>query len=235
MEDEMRPLPEGWVRQFDPEHNHQYYVDTTKTPPRSIWHHPYDDEVYRSSLSKQELSNLDRLHKSVSLKDIEAESSDEEGHAGPSRTHAPEITTSSDEPHGLHKFSRKLKDKLTQTTHQEREAARQQRAAEERRAYELHNAARRALAQAMQTGEPQFLFKDPQGRDVYIEPPNGPRAPPGANGYNPYSSGVYANPNARFIRPQQEYYRPYGYGYGGGLGLPLLGGLLLGASVGTFF
>jgi hypothetical protein len=27
----------------------------------------------------------------------------------------------------------------------------------------------------------------------------------------------YANPNSRFVRPQQPYSGPYGYGYGGGL------------------
>lgn len=82
MEDEQRPLPQGWIRQYDTEQHHQFFVDTSATPPRSIWHHPYDDEEYLSSLSSSERAHINRLQKSVSLKDIEAESSDDE--AGPS-------------------------------------------------------------------------------------------------------------------------------------------------------
>ncbi|KAJ3928312.1 MAG: hypothetical protein NXY57DRAFT_533372 [Lentinula lateritia] len=39
------PLPEGWVEEFH-ESGHPYYVDTLANPPRSIWIHPYEDEVY---------------------------------------------------------------------------------------------------------------------------------------------------------------------------------------------
>ncbi|KAF2100487.1 hypothetical protein NA57DRAFT_54571 [Rhizodiscina lignyota] len=235
MEDEHRPLPKGWVRQFDTAHNHQFFVDTTADPPRSMWHHPYDDDEYLKSLPKEERENINRLQKSISLKDIEAESSDEEGHAGPSRTAgAPEISGSSGQPTGIHKFGRRLKDKVTQTTHEERETSRRQRAELERQQYEQHLAYRRALSQAIQSGQPQYLGKDRNGRDVYIEPPSGPGAPRGAYGYNPYTQGPYANnPNARFIRPQYDYNRPVGYGYGGGLGLPLVGGLLGGALLGA--
>lgn len=38
-----RPLPEGWVRQLDPNTGHHFYVDTKANPPKSIWQHPYDD------------------------------------------------------------------------------------------------------------------------------------------------------------------------------------------------
>jgi hypothetical protein len=50
-------------------------------------------------------------------------------------------------------------------------------------------------------------MKDAQGRDVFIEPPNGPRLPQGARGWNPYQQGPYADPNNRFVRPAG----PYGY------------------------
>jgi hypothetical protein len=236
MEDEQRPLPEGWVRQYDGESNHQFFVDTKASPPRSIWHHPYDDEQYLSSLSPDERDKVTRLHHSVSLKDIAAESSDDEGPsskkpirggaggaaaaAGPSTAAAASSSSAPAEhqPTGLHKYGRKLKDRITSSTHEERERQRDQRAREEGQAYETHMAFRQAMARAMQTGQPQFLAKDRQGNDVYIEPPNGPSIPAGARGYNPYSSGIYANPNARFVRPNYAYNRPYGYGYGGGYG-----------------
>jgi hypothetical protein len=264
MEDEQRPLPQGWVRQYDDNSNHQFFVDTSKEPPRSIWHHPYDDEQYLGSLSPEERDKVTRLHHSVSLKDIAAESSDDE--AGPSsrkpvRGGAPSVasgvssagaSSSSKEPAptGLHKYGRKLKDRITSSTHEERERQRDQRAQEEAQAYQAHLALRQAMTRAVQTGQPQFIAKDREGHDVYIEPPNGPAIPRGARGYNPYANGVYTNPNARFIRPDYPYDRyvghaghirssgltchdrPYGYGYGGGYGFPLVGGLLGGAVLG---
>jgi hypothetical protein len=229
MEDEQRPLPAGWVRQFDQQSGHQYFVDSKATPPRSIWSHPYDDEVYLRSLSSQERDHVTRLHHSVSLKDIEAESSDDEHHV-PKKTAPPE---NEGELHGVHKFTRKMKDRLTHSTHSEREAARQQRGEQERKAYEAHVAARQAMSRAIQTGQPQFLLKDKDGHDVYIESPNGPPIPRGARGYNPYAHGPYADPNARFVRPEQPYARPYGYGYGGGYGFPLMGGpMMMGGMMG---
>jgi hypothetical protein len=85
----------------------------------------------------------------------------------------------------------------------------------------------------METGQPQLLGKDRQGRDLYIEPPRGPYAPQGAYGYNPYGGrGMYQNPNVRIVRPAGPYGRPYGYGYGGGAGLPIAAGFLGGALLG---
>lgn len=48
MEDESRPLPKGWVRDYDHVNKHHFYVDTTSNPPRSIWVHPFEDEQFRS-------------------------------------------------------------------------------------------------------------------------------------------------------------------------------------------
>jgi len=236
MEDEQRPLPQGWVRSYDQESHHQFFVNTNVDPPMSIWHHPYDDEEYLSTLPPAERANVTRLHHSVSLKDIAAESSDEEGHhgdkkpirsGGGSDTAGPSGTTgasssSADQPKGLHKFGRKLKDRVTSSTHEEREKDRAQRAEEEQKAYKAHQAYRQALSRAIETGEPQFLGKDKEGRDVYIESPNGPPPPSGPGGTNPYKSGPYANPNARFIQPADPYagrMDPYGGGrLGGGYG-----------------
>lgn len=117
------------------------------------------------------------------------------------------------------------------------------------------------MQEAMQTGQPVFLAKDKDGKDVYVEPPGGPGGRGGPGAYsgeygmrpdgtrmiNPYANGPYADPNARFIRPQQQYSRPMGYGYGGGYGgygggmygrggmgygMPMMGGLMGGMMLG---
>lgn len=246
MEDEARPLPANWVRQYDSKSHHQFFVDTSTSPPRSIWHHPYDDETYLSSLSPEERERVQSLHPVPSRADIEAESSgDDEGlhfegsgsGSGGGGYHAQK----EEPPKGMHKFGRKMKDKLTSSTHEEREAARLKREEEEREAYRQHLHIRQQMSKAAETGEPQLLGKDRQGRDVYIEPPAGPGGFGGGYGgggygngygYNPYNQGPYANPNVRFIRPQNPYARPYGMGYGGGYGLPLVGGLTGGLLLG---
>ena len=58
MEDEHRSLPRGWVRQYDDRNHHQFFVDTNADPPRSIWHHPYDDEDYLSTLDSDERERI---------------------------------------------------------------------------------------------------------------------------------------------------------------------------------
>lgn len=244
MEDEQRSLPPGWVRTFDPHSKHHFYVDTTKEPPRSIWIHPYDDEKYLSTLTTEERERVE--HESLnrghppSKHDIIAAHSDDEAHSPP---HSPsggipdELPPRSDGKG--RSFGRKFKDKVTGSTHEEREKERAQRAERERQAYEYHNRIRQAMAVAEQTGQPQLLGKDQDGKDVYVEPPNYRGGYGGGGyGYNPYRGGVYTTPNARYIRPPDPYARPYGYGYGGGYGLPLGlglgGGLLLGGALGGF-
>lgn len=274
MEDEARPLPEGWVRSFDEQQHHQFFVDTTKDPPQSQWIHPYDDEVstnsikphstvtnlyqqYLSTLPPEERERIEqdtmnRGKHSPSKEDIiHAHSDTEDDH------HEPAASSSTAElpprPDGKGKaadrsFGRKLKDKLTGMTHEEREQERRRRAEEERKLYEQHVRIRQAMAQAMQTGQPQYLGKDRDGKDVYVEPPAPPGyGIPGRPGFGPYAGGgygyspyrgpyggpgIYSTPNARYIRPQGPYGRPYG----GGAGLPLAagvgGGLLGGALLG---
>jgi hypothetical protein len=232
MEDENRDLPHGWERQYDTKEHHQFFVDTTADPPRSIWHHPYDDEQYINNISPEERTRIQGLHRVPTIEDIEAESSGDD-HDIP---HGQELPPRQAHISGAHKFGRKMKDKLTNSTHEEREKKRRQREEAEQKAYEQHQHFRIAMSKAAETGVPQFLGKDSNGKDVYIEPPDGTGYSgggygQGAYGYNPYAQGPYANPDARFVRPLDPYDRPYGYGYGGGFGLPLLGlggGLLLG-------
>ncbi|RDW64223.1 hypothetical protein BP5796_10725 [Coleophoma crateriformis] len=246
MEDESRPLPEGWVRSYDPDSHHQFFVDTRRDPPASIWEHPYDNEAYLSSLSPEERAHIKGIHRVPSERDVEAESSDDENHAADGR-HPPLPPRSKEEPlGGVHKLGRRMKDKLTNSTHQEREVKREERAKEEQATYERHQKIRAAMSRAMETGEPQLLGKDKNGRDLYIEPPpgigSGNRAYNGGVGYSPYNNGRYGY-NSTYVRPQYPYHRPnrYGYGYGAGYGLPLGlgvgalgGGLLLGGMGGGF-
>lgn len=231
MEDEARPLPPGWVRQFDPVEQHQFFVDTNADPPRSIWVHPYDDPEFLSTLSPEERRKHSRLHRSVTLDDLAAEDTDDEDQT----PNLPPRENKEAQPRGIHKYGRKMKDKLTSTTHEQREQQRRKRAEQERKAYLEHMRARQAMVRALETGEPQLIGRDAAGRDLYLVPPSGRGVPQGAYGFNPYQRGPYAMPgNARYLRPQipYGYGRRMGYGYGGGFGAPLAMGALGGALMG---
>ncbi|KAI4269032.1 MAG: hypothetical protein LQ337_007512 [Flavoplaca oasis] len=226
MEDEGRPLPSGWVRQYDPENHHQFFVDTTREPPRSIWHHPYDDDEYLATLDPTERQKIQSSLRVPSNAELAAESSeDDQEHHRPTTQSLPPRPTPSN-------LARKMKDKLTGTTHEERQEQRRQRAIAEEQLYERHRQLRQAMVTAIRTGEPQHVGTDRDGRDIYIEPPQADYPSHRRSGYNPYITGPYANPNARFLRPAQPYGRPYGRGYGGGYGLPLAGGLMGGMLLG---
>lgn len=248
MEDEGRPLPNGWIRQFDSKTTHQFFVDTNATPPRSIWHHPYDDDKYLRSLDSKERARVQGLHKTPSHADVAAESSDDDGEDHKPGAHSKTTAASGlsspgrktpelpprNQPQVRSGFGRRMKDRMTGTTHEQREAQRRQREQEERATYERHQMIRLAMQKAAETGQPQKIGKDKNGKDVFIEPPNGVDMPQGARGYNPYSQGPYSygNSNATYIRPNYGYSRPYGGGYGGGYGLPLAGGLMGGLLLG---
>jgi hypothetical protein len=261
MEDEARPLPKGWVRSYDPETGHQFFVDTTKEPPRSIWMHPYDDDEYLRTLPSEERERIEEEslrhphdaqpskadiahdHTDVSDEDIPAE-------LPPRKNVAPAQKKS---------FGRKMKDKLTGSTHEERQQERARRDQKEREMYQRHLAIRQAMTKAMQTGEPQLIGRDRDGKDVWLEPPqySGSRSYPGGYGYNPYrgmggglggpmGGGMYGGggmfaPPGMYSRPGMAYGRPYGRGYGGGYGMPmalgggLLGGMMLGGALGAGF
>jgi len=233
-EDETRELPPGWMRLYDSKEKHHYFVDTTTNPPRSTWNHPYEDEEYLNSLSPPERARIQKIYRATTDTAVIAEgsTSSERRPTPPPRPH----TTG--EAKGARKLGRRMKDALTNSTHEEREARRRERAEQERRAYEMQRRFRIALTKAMETGVPQFLGKDSDGKEVYVEPPYGPGgqqyAPRGyaggAYGYNPYAQGPYTNPNARFLRPQQPNNLDYA-GYGPIFAAPLLGlgaGMLLG-------
>ncbi|KIW57780.1 hypothetical protein PV05_02340 [Exophiala xenobiotica] len=233
MEDLQRPLPEGWVRSYDPKENHQFFVNTKEDPPKSYWEHPLDIPDVVRSLSPEERERLqdeeDKMRKRAAHT---PEPSDDESHAHPELPPRPNQAQNPTKK----TFGEKFKDKVTGTTHEERVKARAEREKEEREYYEAHMRLRQAMQRAEMTGQPQWFAKDRDGKDIYIEPSTsgygyggyGPRG----YGVNPYTSGPYANPNARFIRPGYPYSRPYGAYGGGGLGMPVAGGLLGGLLLG---
>lgn len=249
MEDEHRPLPDGWVRQWDDKEQHQFFVDTKANPPRSTWVHPYDDETYLRSLSSADRENLQEqerlrrelqddeftVHEKGSSHPISAQNT---GSSFPTELPPRDSHGSTSTKHGKVGFGEKLKEKVTGQTKEERAKAKAVREQQEREYYEAHQKFRQAMQQAQVTGKPVLFAKDAQGRDVYVEPPSqygggyGGGYGQNAYGYNPYQSGPYASPNARFIRPPNAYGRPYGGGYGGGYGLPLAGGLMGGMLLG---
>ena len=256
MEDEGRPLPDGWVRLFDEQHEHQFFVNTRAEPPRSIWHHPYDDETFLSTLSSEERERIQEQSRKPTKQETAALDTDgsdtEEPHKHadqktakvssprPDASTAGSPSTPTDPQSQKKPLGRKLKDKITGSTHEQRVADREQRAREEAEQYRDYLAYRGALRRAYETGQPQLVGKNREGNEVYVEPPYGVRSYRDQRGVyiNPYASGPYTNPNARFIRPQAPYARPYGSSYGGGYGLPLAGGiaggLLLGGALGGF-
>jgi hypothetical protein len=142
-------------------------------------------------------------------------------------------------------FGRKFKDKVTGTTHAEREQARAQREEEERKLYQQHMRIREAMQKAMRTGESQYLGKDKNGEDVWLQPPppsqmgygggyrpGGMAMGPGyGRAYNPYMAGPYCGPGM-YARPMGPYARRGYGGYGGGMPLALGGGLLAGGLLG---
>ena len=90
----------------------------------------------------------------MTLEDLAAESSDDE--AGGNHSHQKQTTAAAgsaalparpkdDGLTGIHKFGRKMKDKITASTHEDRERQRRQREEQERRAYEMHMQARQAM------------------------------------------------------------------------------------------
>ncbi|KAL2413204.1 hypothetical protein ABEF95_003009 [Exophiala dermatitidis] len=240
MEDLQRPLPDGWVRSYDPKENHQFFVNTKENPPKSYWEHPLDIPDVVQKLSTEERERLqeeeDRLRKQFPHS---ADHSEDEGHAGKS-TLPPRPSASKPQQKAEREktFGEKLKDKVTGTTHEERVRERARREEEERQYYEAHMKLRQAMQKAEMTGQPQFFARDRDGKAIYIEPPGGVGygyAGYGAGGYgiNPYAQGpYYANPNVRVIRPGYPYNRPYGPNSGGGIGLPIMGGLLGGMMLG---
>ncbi|KAL2136969.1 hypothetical protein VTI74DRAFT_11151 [Chaetomium olivicolor] len=262
MEDELRPLPHGWVREFDLETQHQFFVDTLSSPPRSIWHHPYDDETFLNSLPPDERKRIQSTHSAPHRRPSAADVVAEDTDCDASDSGSPSFRKKEHRSLG-----RKLKDHLTGTTHEERAAERARRAASEREMYRQHRILRRGMHEAMRSGRPQLLGRDENRVHVFLEPPGHTfpgvvsvrRVSPymnevvydGSDGRRPGPPGRYFRPEGemygmgyggygcgkfaggRWERPEDEYRRPGGRGFGGGLGVPLMMPLLGGVMLGS--
>ncbi|KAG8949655.1 hypothetical protein FRC04_008401 [Tulasnella sp. 424] len=55
-----RPLPTGWIRQWDTTHQSYFYVDTRINPPHTTWHHPLDDTRHHQTQNISVLAKGDQ-------------------------------------------------------------------------------------------------------------------------------------------------------------------------------
>ncbi|GAA5924152.1 hypothetical protein JCM1841_004588, partial [Sporobolomyces salmonicolor] len=121
MDDAMRPLPEGWRREFDPTTEHFFYVDVTATPPRSIWTHPYDPEYLSSHPG-------DKSHSRIYAPPPGPPPAPHRAPTSPTPEKQPAADAGKAKPKDDRTFGRKMKDKLTGTTHEQRVAQRKRQA-----------------------------------------------------------------------------------------------------------
>ncbi|GAA5993028.1 hypothetical protein JCM10908_003066 [Rhodotorula pacifica] len=228
MLDESRPLPDGWRREFDANSGHYFYVDTKAKPPRSIWSHPLDPDFLKAHPNIAE--KVDPALSS-SQSDSHAAEKDQHNKLHKPSSHASTSTsgasTSQSHGHGhgqeedKRTFGRKMKDKLTGTTHEQRVEQRRKQAEQEKKEYEAYLRRRAQIRQAQAEGRYQPMYGAPMGPYV--------RTVPMGYGGGMYGGGMYGG---------GMYGRPYygngigmgraGMGTGMALGGGLLGGLLLG-------
>ncbi|SGY63626.1 BQ5605_C007g04812 [Microbotryum silenes-dioicae] len=155
--------------------------------------------------------------------------SDPQYEQGSHSAHASTSTGSSSHPQKQpekRSFGRKLKDKMTNSTHEERQAERKRQAEEEMKRHQAYIRRRKAMLEASQNGTYAPTYAAPQ--TMYVR----------SGGYGPYGGGFggYGRPmyGGGYGRPMcgggYGYGSPYGgRGLGGaGMGAGLLGGVLLG-------
>ncbi|KAJ9104800.1 hypothetical protein QFC19_003941 [Naganishia cerealis] len=257
MDDEYRELPEGWVRCFDKNTNHHFYVDTRTE--RSTWLHPYDDPVYLESLpdthpanpNSEEARSARAKHEEISraAKQKQASSSSSGRQDVHSAAQAAMAGGSSSQARDDRSMGGKLKDKLLGSTKEERKKAKLEQQERDRKAAEEYLARRKALME-QQANDPQLrmysasftlpgLGRTDNSSTICVRR---------AGGYysNPYRYSAPMDPyrsryDVMYSRPLGYGYRPgyggyYGGGYGvgmGGLGMGLGGGAMLGLGTGA--
>jgi len=217
---ELRPLPEGWIKQFDSNSNAFFYVDTKASPPRSIWVHPFDDPEYIRA--HPEHRNHDPLLTPPSSPppDYEEAASSRKADSSTTRPNANVSDKGKGkEPH--RSLLGKLKDKAIGTKEEREEARRQKEMFRQQMLREREERLARQRAHAAQYGAPPTFqgFGQPGYGQAYGQPGYG-------QAYGQPSYGGFA---------QQPMYasqsRRTGFG-GGGMGMPLLGGLAGGLLLG---
>ncbi|GAA5823826.1 hypothetical protein JCM11251_003311 [Rhodosporidiobolus azoricus] len=222
MMDQARPLPEGWRREWDPNSQHFFYVDTKANPPRSIWSHPLDDPEYLSAHPKEakELASGFAPPEGAPPGHSEGPDSSSTLKPTPSRDH---VSAYEHDGKGKGKdgedkrtLGRRMKDKIYGNSHEDRVAERKKRQEEEMKMHQLYLQRRAAILRAQQQGAYRPMYAAPAG--PYSRGPmyagSGIGMP--AYGYGGYGGGMYGSPYRR------------GPGMGMAMGGGLLGGLLLG-------
>ncbi|KZT30694.1 hypothetical protein NEOLEDRAFT_28796 [Neolentinus lepideus HHB14362 ss-1] len=221
-------------REWDPNSQHPFWVDTKSNPPRSIWTHPYDDEQYLSEHPDLREKPQAQLKGQTDSKSNLEPPPYEEGYrrhsyhgessgvAGPSRPPSGR-NTSTPPPLGEkgkqneRGFFGKLKDRAIGTKEEREEHKRQMRLIQEQRERQRQE----LMQQRMEYMRQQYAQGYPgqsaySSRPVYGPPAGNPYAMNGGYGYPGYGSGIG---------------RRGGFG-GGGMALPLLGGLAGGLLLG---
>jgi len=207
MQPERYPIPFGWIKEFDQTSGQPFYVDTKANPPRSIWTHPYEDQVYlkahpdvREKLNAGGFGGSNSNLPPPSFE--ESQRLQSSGGSSPSSQHHAASTpaTGSGKPKPERGLFGKLKDKAAGTK-EEREAERKRKQERDR----LRAEAQRQRIQQMVMARQQLYASQPQyGHGSAIM---------GA----PYGGGYGSHRR-----------RP-------GMGLPLLGGLAGGLLLGEAF
>ncbi|GAA6006174.1 hypothetical protein JCM11491_002060 [Sporobolomyces phaffii] len=231
MEDSFRDLPPGWTREFDPNSQHFFFVDTKASPPRSIWSHPLDDEAFIKS--HPEYREASRLYappegappseKTNNPKPDHHRFSLHHSADGGGAAAAPSSSSSSSgkiKTKDDRTLGRKIKDKMTGQTHEQRVAQRKRQKEEELKQYQAYIMRRNELLKAQREGRYTTVYAAPAtpfGRPMY------------GGGYGGGYGGMYGRPGYG-----GGYYGRPGYGYGGGMGgmgagMGLLGGLAVGS------
>lgn len=161
-------LPPYWIRQYDSESHRYYFVDTSSQPPRLIWHQTYDDAIFHSAspyVENVQLGSHNSNNSDCSLPQSSLYSQNLPSHQR--RVRQSETQTQNQR---VPKLYRKIKDIVTNTTHEERVEARQMREQLEQEVYH-RNAYTRTKKQAMPTHGSQRYGRDHRGRDVWIGAP----------------------------------------------------------------
>ncbi|KAI0660480.1 hypothetical protein C8Q70DRAFT_975757 [Cubamyces menziesii] len=223
---EHEPLPPGWVREFDPNTKHPFWVDTKANPPRAIWVHPYEDEQFLRE-HPDVRDRLAREYRGTATEDAPPPYSPRR-HSFNGTSSGSHLNVPTDDrrparcqpgtPKPPRGFFGKLKDKAIGTK-EEREARKQ----EERR---MHEQYLQQLAEQRRRMQQQRMSTPSGGFGAFNQRPG--------YQYSSYSQPIYAAPMGNpWSMGGGLGGRRYGRsGFGGGIGMPLLagaaGGLLLG-------
>ncbi|KAI0036618.1 hypothetical protein K488DRAFT_81863 [Vararia minispora EC-137] len=235
------PLPFGWIKEYDPATQHNFYVDTKANPPRSIWTHPYEDPQYldehpdvrekvgsmmrqlETDRVREELNNpsppMPARRNSFSGRD------NDDMRSGPTQGSAAVVdATRSAKKRG---FFGKMKDKAIGTK-EEREAYKREMARVEMERRRQREEALRAQRAEYQKRQQEYARQQAQWAQQH--PQYYPQAGP-SQGYG-YQYGPPAGVPYGYGQPQYVYQQRQSSGIGAGSGLALLGGLAGGLLLG---